>query len=93
MSLMPRARCLHAQSYVEELGRFKAEKSRQLSVVEGHCFYLLDYCNLLATLLANFEKVRACEARARARVRRAPATKIPECADLGLERFESRTSC
>jgi hypothetical protein len=41
-----------------ELETYKAEKARQLSELEGHAFYLLDYANALATVLANFEKVR-----------------------------------
>ena len=40
-----------------ELETYKAEKARQLSELEGHAFYLLDYANALATVLANFEKV------------------------------------
>ena len=45
------------QTYVAEFEAFKAEKTRQLVELEGHAFYLFDYCNLLATIIANFEKV------------------------------------
>ena len=42
--------CTHAHQY-------KSDKTKQINGLENNAMYLFDYCNQLATLIANYEKV------------------------------------
>mmetsp|Transcript_76203 Transcript_76203/g.204611 ORF Transcript_76203/g.204611 Transcript_76203/m.204611 type:complete len:304 (-) Transcript_76203:311-1222(-) len=49
-------RTAELKKYISEFETYKAEKTRQMVELEGHAFYLLEYSNVLATLIANFER-------------------------------------
>uniref|UniRef100_A0A7S0ECQ6 Kinesin motor domain-containing protein n=1 Tax=Hanusia phi TaxID=3032 RepID=A0A7S0ECQ6_9CRYP len=44
------------KSFIAEFEEYKAERTAQVNTLESHALYLFDYCNALATVIANFEK-------------------------------------
>eukprot|EP00802_Teleaulax_amphioxeia_P003314 Tamp_03317.p1 GENE.Tamp_03317~~Tamp_03317.p1 ORF type:complete len:600 (+),score=234.07 Tamp_03317:1581-3380(+) len=44
------------KTLLAEFQTYKSEKVAQVNTLEKHCMHLFDYCNALATIMANFDK-------------------------------------
>ncbi|EKX41707.1 hypothetical protein GUITHDRAFT_153719 [Guillardia theta CCMP2712] len=44
------------KNFITEFEEYKTERTAQVNSLESHALYLFDYCNALATVIANFEK-------------------------------------